>query len=206
MGMELPNIPCQVVARTDVSRMISTDSHCSGNVETHLEITEVERSGKKHQHLFEGENMSEKLRSKKHEGKRKCLGVKLEMFSVPLPLLRADDETPKDWLTLPFTRSVYPFVYPCCYLASEPWGSYDNELLKGESSLAMKKTGNNFLLLIFLEYLVKPWESNFELIIYCSLFLPHLVLMFLMNSLTFIICFGPASWKAYDQPCIPKGH
>lgn len=46
MGMELPTVPRQVVARTDASRTISTGSHSSGNVETNLEITEVERSGK----------------------------------------------------------------------------------------------------------------------------------------------------------------
>lgn len=46
MGMELPTIPCQVVARTDGSRMISSGLSISGNVETNLEITEVERSEK----------------------------------------------------------------------------------------------------------------------------------------------------------------
>lgn len=44
MGMELPTIRCQVVTRTDVSRTISTVCHSDGNVETDLEITEVERS------------------------------------------------------------------------------------------------------------------------------------------------------------------
>ena len=60
-----------------------------------------------------------------------------------------------------------------------------NELFRGESPLAMKRTGNIFPLLIFLVYLEKPWESHFELISQRSLFLPHLVLIFLMNSLTF---------------------
>lgn len=31
MGMELPTIPCQVVTRTDASRMISSGVHNSGN-------------------------------------------------------------------------------------------------------------------------------------------------------------------------------
>lgn len=68
--MELPTISCQVVTRTDASSMISSASHSNGNVETNLERTGVERSGeKKSPHLCVGENMSEKLHSKKYEGK-----------------------------------------------------------------------------------------------------------------------------------------
>lgn len=58
MGMELPTVRCQVVTRTDGSRMISTASHINGY------LFGSNWSGKvriKCQHLCEGENMSEKL-------------------------------------------------------------------------------------------------------------------------------------------------
>lgn len=58
MGMELPTVRCQVVTRTDGSRMISTASHINGY------LFGSNWSGKvriKCQHLCVGENMSEKL-------------------------------------------------------------------------------------------------------------------------------------------------
>lgn len=62
-----------------------------------------------------------------------------------------------------------------------------SELRMRENPLAMRKTGNNFPHpLIFLGYLEKLWESHFELIIQCSFFLSHVVLMLLMNLLTFM--------------------
>lgn len=94
MGMELPNIPCQVVARTDVSRMISTDFHCSGNVETNLEITEVERLGGKIGISLRVKTCLRNSAPRNMKAKGNVLESK--MFSVPLPLLRADDETPED--------------------------------------------------------------------------------------------------------------
>lgn len=105
-------------------------------------------------------------------------------------------------MTLSLTRSVCALVYSCRSAVSETWGSC--EMLRKESPLAIEKTGNNFPLLIFLGYLEKPWESNFELIIPCSLFPPYLVLMFLMNSLTFFIGLGPGSWKAVISHAYPR--
>lgn len=62
-----------------------------------------------------------------------------------------------------------------------------NDLHMRENPLVMRKTGNNFPhSLIYLGYLEKLWESQFELIVQSSLFPSHVVLMLLMNLLTFM--------------------